>query len=132
MVNFKDDRVIRSKFKDKRCMNWKLEQNPRIRTWFPITTMAIDLNLNYAPDDGYPSRTSLLQRETEDVLEAHLSNDPPTLNKTAHLQFLIRNLLQGFPARYSSQDASQPWLMFWTLQSFSVLQVGIDPDNKQK
>ncbi|KAH9976081.1 terpenoid cyclases/protein prenyltransferase alpha-alpha toroid [Russula compacta] len=31
-----------------------------------------------------------------------------------------------------SQDASQPWLMFWTLQSFSVLQVAIDPDTKQR
>jgi hypothetical protein len=44
----------------------------------------------------------------------------------------VRNLVQGFPPRYISQDASQPWLMFWTLQSLSALQVAIDPDNKQR
>ncbi|KAI0316006.1 terpenoid cyclases/Protein prenyltransferase [Amylostereum chailletii] len=86
----------------------------------------------HTPDDGYPSKTSFLQTETEDVLQSHKADDPPTLNKNAHLQFLVRNLVQGFPARYVSQDASQPWLMFWTLQSFSALQVGIDPTNKQR
>ncbi|KAF7313263.1 Protein farnesyltransferase subunit beta [Mycena kentingensis (nom. inval.)] len=54
------------------------------------------------------------------------------LDKKAHMNFLIRNLVQGFPARYTSQDASQPWLIFWTLQSFSILQVGLDPGNKQR
>ena len=55
-----------------------------------------------------------------------------TLQKTTHLRFLARNMLQGFPARYMSQDASQPWLLFWTLQSFSVLQTGLDPGNRQR
>jgi len=55
-----------------------------------------------------------------------------TLQKNMHLQFLARNMLQGFPARYMSQDASQPWLLFWTLQSFSVLQTGLDPGNRQR
>ncbi|XP_006456065.1 hypothetical protein AGABI2DRAFT_210804 [Agaricus bisporus var. bisporus H97] len=41
-------------------------------------------------------------------------------------------MMQGFPARYLSQDASQPWLLFWALQSFSALQVGLDPDNRQR
>jgi protein farnesyltransferase subunit beta len=48
------------------------------------------------------------------------------------LQFLARNLAQGFLARYTSQDADQPWLLFWTLQSFSILQVGLDPADKQR
>ncbi|KAA1469064.1 terpenoid cyclases/Protein prenyltransferase [Dentipellis sp. KUC8613] len=86
--------------------------------------------------DAFPTATSILQGETEDVLQACAASTPdranPTLNKNAHLQFLVRNLVQGFPARYVSQDASQPWLMFWTLQSFSLLQVGMDPTNKQR
>ncbi|VDB99893.1 unnamed protein product [Peniophora sp. CBMAI 1063] len=89
----------------------------------------------HTTDDDYPTKTSFQQRETEDVLQKHLPTDSsatPTLNKNSHLQFLVRNFVQGFPARYSSQDASQPWLMFWTLQSFSALQVGIDPVNKQR
>lgn len=89
------------------------------------------------PTDGFPTPTARAQTETEEVLAQHLpaGNDErtkPMLNKTAHMQFLIRNLVQGFPERYISQDASQPWLMFWTIQAFSVLQVGLDPKNKQR
>ena len=89
------------------------------------------------PIDGFPTSTSRTQAETEAVLLEHIP-DPssphakPTLQKNAHMQFLVRNLVQGFPTRYTSQDASQPWLLFWTLQAFSVLQVALDPGNKQK
>lgn len=84
--------------------------------------------------DGHFTETSSLQRATEDTLIEFIPqpNTLPTLQKNAHLQFLIRNLLQGFPPKYTSQDASQPWLMFWTIQAFSVLQVALDPANKQK
>ncbi|KAH9956376.1 terpenoid cyclases/Protein prenyltransferase [Lactifluus volemus] len=86
--------------------------------------------------DAYPTKTSDLQAETEDILQDHVplddTPDSHILHKNDHLKFLIRNLSQGFPARYVSQDASQPWLMFWTLQSFSSLQIGIDPDTKQR
>jgi protein farnesyltransferase subunit beta len=85
----------------------------------------------HTPNDDYPTKTSALQRETEDVLRAHATG-APALDRPSHLQFLVRNLVQGFPGRYISQDASQPWLMFWTLQSFSTLQVAIDPGNKQR
>ncbi|KAK7018634.1 protein farnesyltransferase subunit beta [Favolaschia claudopus] len=89
-----------------------------------------------SPIDAFPTPTSSLQTETEKILLEHLpdpaSTSTPTLNKNAHMQYLIRNLTQGFPTRYSSQDASQPWLMFWTLQAFSVLQVGLDPGTRKK
>ncbi|KAL1743660.1 terpenoid cyclases/protein prenyltransferase alpha-alpha toroid [Schizophyllum fasciatum] len=83
------------------------------------------------PTDGFPTQTSQTQRETEEILSKHASGQA-TLNKNAHIQFLVRNLVQGFPARYMSQDASQPWLLFWTFQAFSVLQVGLDPGNRQR
>ncbi|EIN06481.1 terpenoid cyclases/Protein prenyltransferase [Punctularia strigosozonata HHB-11173 SS5] len=88
-----------------------------------------------SPDDSFPTETSKLQAETEDILIKHLptgSSSPPVLQRNSHLQFLVRNLVQGFPAPYTSQDASQPWLMYWTLQGFSTLQVALDPANKQK
>ncbi|CAK5263324.1 unnamed protein product [Mycena citricolor] len=87
------------------------------------------------PIDGFPTHTSSTQSDTENILLSHLPSDlkaTPTLDKNAHMQFLVRNLVQGFPSRYISQDASQPWLLYWSLQSFSVLQVGLDPGNKQR
>ncbi len=89
------------------------------------------------PFDAYPTETSNLQADTEDILQSHVPPDGSSskgcvLNKKAHLEFLVRNLVQGFPPRYISQDASQPWLMFWTLQSLSALQVAVDPNNKQR
>jgi len=92
--------------------------------------------LRPSPTDGYTTITSLFQAETETVLQEYIPDasftPKPLLEKRPHMQFLIRNLVQGFPTRYTSQDASQPWLLFWTLQSFSILQVGLDPGNKQR
>ena len=85
--------------------------------------------------DSYPTETSRLQASCEDTLAEHIprtADSAPSLQKNAHLQFLVRNLLQGFPARYISQDASQPWLLFWSIHGFSLLQVALDPDNKQR
>ncbi|KAF9464137.1 terpenoid cyclases/protein prenyltransferase alpha-alpha toroid [Collybia nuda] len=89
------------------------------------------------PTDGFVTPTSTTQAETETVLLNHIPDKSrpetlPVLQKNAHMQYLVRNLVQGFPARYVSQDASQPWLLFWTLQGFSILQVGLDPGNKQR
>lgn len=90
----------------------------------------------FSSDDCYPSATSDLQAHTEHVLSERRAkprtDKEPSLDKNNHIQFLARNLLQGFPSRYTSQDASQPWLSFWTLHSLSILQVSLDPGNKQK
>ncbi|KAF6751941.1 terpenoid cyclases/protein prenyltransferase alpha-alpha toroid [Ephemerocybe angulata] len=86
------------------------------------------------PFDNYRTATTVVQHETEEVLHRHIPKDgkPPALNKSAHMQFLVKHLVQGFPSRYTSQDASQPWLLFWILQAFSCLGVVLDPGNKQK
>ena len=92
------------------------------------------------PIDSFPTETSKTQAETEAVLLTHAPDrtDPskpspaPKLDKNAHVQFLARNMLQGFPARYMGQDASQPWLMYFTIHGFALLQVGLDPGNKQR
>ncbi|KAK7682154.1 hypothetical protein QCA50_014741 [Cerrena zonata] len=95
-------------------------------------------NLRPTPTDGFPSPTSDLQIQTENILKARHPSIPSdsgtsgVLQRNSHLQFLLRNLIQGFPARYTSQDASQPWLIFWTLQGFSVLGVSLDERNKKR
>lgn len=91
------------------------------------------------PTDAFPTSTSIAQAQTEvDLLQCLPDPDnqdnvhAPILTRNPHMQFLIRNLIQGFPARYTSQDASQPWLLFWTVQAFCLLQVELDPGNKQR
>lgn len=85
--------------------------------------------------DSYPTETSKEQSVTETILAQHRPgpNQPkPSLNRNHHLQYLVRNLIQGFPGRFVSQDASQPWLVFWAVQSFYFLGAALDPDNKQR
>lgn len=96
-------------------------------------------DLQATPVDGYPTATSNLQISVENALQAHWQNlvasNPhhiPILQKNSHIQFLARNLVQGFPARYTSQDASQAWLIFWSLQSFCLLGVALDEPMKQR
>lgn len=103
----------------------------------------VERDFRPTPTDGYSTYTSRLQASTEKDLKSRLdsiladeqsqdANSGPLLHKDLHLQFLLRNLRQGFPARYGSQDASQPWLIFWTLQAFSVMGVGLDGETKQR
>ncbi|KAL4259370.1 protein prenyltransferase subunit beta family protein [Pleurotus pulmonarius] len=66
------------------------------------------------PDDSFPSPTSLVQAETDATLLKHIPDQPlAKLDRNAHVQFLARNFVQGFP-------------------SFSLLQVGLDPGNNQR
>lgn len=87
--------------------------------------------------DSYPTLTSEEQAQVEYIISQHRptgqkSEIKPTLQKNTHLQYLVRNFSQGFPARFVSQDASQPWLAFWTVQGFYVMGAALDPVNKQK
>ncbi|KAF8591586.1 terpenoid cyclases/Protein prenyltransferase [Ramaria rubella] len=90
-------------------------------------------------DDGHPTLTSYEQHDTEAALYRllqHSSIATPAaalpLTRNAHLNFLARALFQGFPKPYTSQDASQPWFIFWLLQAFAVLGAGLDAGNKQR
>lgn len=109
-----------------------------IANHFFLTAKMSHLESRYRwPDDGYGTPTSYQQSATEDSLIATLPSDPSSplllsLFKTEHLKFIARNLTQGFPAKYMAYDASQPWLVFWTVQSLSVLGVALDSANKQK
>ncbi|KAF8508603.1 hypothetical protein JB92DRAFT_579589 [Gautieria morchelliformis] len=87
--------------------------------------------LRHTPDDGFPTPTSRVQRETEEII-SESSSATFTLNRKGYLSFIARALLQGFPKHYAYQDASQAWFMFWSLHGFSLLGAGLDPDNKQR
>ncbi|KAI0824323.1 terpenoid cyclases/Protein prenyltransferase [Trametes gibbosa] len=89
-----------------------------------------------SPTDGYGTPTSALQTTTENVISSHILPEGtgllPELQKRIHFEFLLRNLRQGFPERYVSQDASQPWLIYWTLHGFSILGAGLDDLTKKR
>ena len=84
------------------------------------------------PTDGFPTLTSEAQLETEETISALWMEAIPQLQRNGHVSFLGRALLQGLPARYQAQEASKAWIMFWILQSFSLLGVGLDPASKQR
>jgi len=90
----------------------------------------------HSPNDSYQTPTSILQESTERILASYVRINAPEadyeLKRDTHIQFIARAMFQGFPSKYTSQDASQPWLIFWILESFSTLQVGLDPGNKQR
>ncbi|KAF5380647.1 hypothetical protein D9757_007024 [Collybiopsis confluens] len=88
-------------------------------------------------DDNYPTATSISQKSTVALLIKPTPSDSSKISRgildiNSHLGFLGRNLLQGLPVRYTSQDASQPWLLFWSLQSLSLLKVELDDGNKRR
>lgn len=84
--------------------------------------------------DGLPSLTSKVQAETETLLQKTLAETPKPfqLHRMRHFNWLKVLLFQGLPAGYKSQDASQPWLLFWCLQSFQLLGAGLDAQTKQR
>ncbi|KAG9047179.1 CAAX farnesyltransferase (FTase) subunit beta [Tulasnella sp. UAMH 9824] len=89
------------------------------------------------PTDGCATETSKSQAETEKSISQLFetifeTQKPITLARNNHLNWLIRFLVQGFPQRYISQDASQPWLLYFLLQSFQTLGIAFDPDTKKK
>ena len=85
------------------------------------------------PTDGYQTPTSKLQLATEAAIKSHLGGTAQAeLQRRSHFDFLLRNLRQGFPERYISQDASQPWLIYWTLHGFSILGAGLDDQTKKR
>ncbi|CDO76229.1 hypothetical protein BN946_scf184644.g3 [Trametes cinnabarina] len=72
---------------------------------------------------------------TENIIKSHIppgGTSQAELQKRYHFEFLLRNLRQGFPERYISQDASQPWLIYWTLHGFSILGAGLDDLTKKR
>ena len=49
------------------------------------------------------------------------------LNRCLHLKYLQKGFLHGFPSTFVSLDASRPWLVYWALHSFDLLD-GLQPE----
>ncbi|KAI0324706.1 terpenoid cyclases/Protein prenyltransferase [Cubamyces sp. BRFM 1775] len=97
--------------------------------------MSAAITYSYTPTDGFHTQTSTLQEATEKLIRSHIPSGGTSqveLQKRYHFEFLLRNLRQGFPERYTSQDASQPWLIYWTLHGFSLLGAGLDDLTKKR
>ncbi|KAG8701066.1 CAAX farnesyltransferase (FTase) subunit beta [Ceratobasidium sp. 395] len=88
------------------------------------------------PTDGIETATSLSQFDTETAISDLLLvlKDPSNvqLNRSVHARWAYTALMQGLPGRYTSQDASQPWLLYWALQSLTCLGVQLDASTKQR
>ncbi|EJU01281.1 terpenoid cyclases/Protein prenyltransferase [Dacryopinax primogenitus] len=83
------------------------------------------------PTDALSTPTSQDQSSTESLIIPLLSK-PDTLHRREHMMWLLRLLFRGFPDSYSSQDASQPWLIYWVLQSLIQLGGVMDPESAKK
>ncbi|ELU41244.1 farnesyltransferase subunit beta [Rhizoctonia solani AG-1 IA] len=79
------------------------------------------------PTDGRDTLTSLAQLSVELT-----SGTSVKLDRPAHARWAYTSLIQGLPGRYTSQDASQPWLIYWALQTLTCLGVQLDPATKQR
>ena len=88
---------------------------------------------NHGPD-GYPTVTSNLQDRTVELIQTSLRDAPKPLQlqRMKHFNWLKSLLFQGLPRAYKSQDASQPWLMYWISQSFHLMGAAFDPATKQR
>ncbi|KAG9100007.1 CAAX farnesyltransferase (FTase) subunit beta [Ceratobasidium sp. UAMH 11750] len=88
------------------------------------------------PTDGVETATSLTQFDTETAISDLLLvlKDPSDvkLDRNMHARWAYSSIMQGLPGRYTSQDASQPWLLFWALQSLTCLGVQLDDATKQR
>ncbi|KAG8832949.1 CAAX farnesyltransferase (FTase) subunit beta [Serendipita sp. 399] len=84
--------------------------------------------------DGFATPTSELQAKTEkDLRDAWKAAPKPLiLQRMRHFQWLKLLLFQGLPAKYKAQDASQPWILFWIIQSFQIMGVQLDQATKQR
>ena len=104
---------------------------PEIREM--IKTHVVPRPSSKAPD-GFATPTSITQQDVEQQIQkAYASSTQPlTLHRMRHFNWLKVLLYQGLPAAYKSQDASQPWILFWIVQSFQLMGAGLDPGTKQR
>jgi len=85
-------------------------------------------------DDGLPTTTSKQQGEIEAKIAEVYGRlrdsdigESVYLLRRKHLAYL-RQGIRHLPAAFSSLDASQPWLCYWSLHSISLLGGNIPPD----
>lgn len=80
-------------------------------------------------DEGVITKTSMQQDETMQLLFKFIGNKPidwKKFKRASHLQYLLEGL-ESLPEGYTGLVASQPWLIFWILQSLAMLGYAFSP-----
>lgn len=84
-------------------------------------------------DDNYPTDTSELQAEIEDLIMNTLDQEKNSkLKRIKHERFLLNPLQEGLNRWFVALDASKPWIIYWILHSLDLLESEISLDVKQR
>eukprot|EP00727_Mastigamoeba_balamuthi_P009844 m51a1_g5482 hypothetical protein (395) ;mRNA; f:311850-313386 len=81
-------------------------------------------------DEGLQTRSSVDQQSTELVVSrcfAACADEAPDLWVGDHSQYLFASI-EGLSAGYCTLDASQPWLLYWSLNAVDLLGLPITPE----
>ncbi|KAI5481771.1 protein farnesyltransferase subunit beta [Pseudohyphozyma bogoriensis] len=88
------------------------------------------------PTDGLSNETLTSQAETEHTISTLLASQsplvPPTLDKNAHINYLMGMLLRPLAPGYTALDASRPWLIYWSLHSIALIGGELDPAGRMR
>ena len=89
-------------------------------------------------EEGLPMPTLVITTSTEALektaraCEYGLTHPTPPLERASHVAFLTRlGLMDLLPSRFSSLDASRPWIMYWTLCALKTLGEDITPHRQR-
>jgi hypothetical protein len=91
-------------------------------------------------DDGYPTATFHIQEETETLCRQYFEQEyteyqkvhSSKLYKTQHEEYLEKVIEQGLSKWFVSLDASKPWLVYWILHSFDLLNRKLKKEDIQR
>lgn len=91
----------------------------------------IPTSLNHLP--GFDETSDDEEEEEKELVREPGSRSIETaiLDRSAHMKYLIPSLTRLGP-QLVSLDASRPWLMYWTLNSFSILNLGLNSTDRQR
>lgn len=90
-------------------------------------------------DDGQPTLTHTEEAEVEEDIYEVLApftavsvdaTPPIRLRRRAHVAFLSKLIFKPLPAEWVAFDATRPWLLYWSLHAFTLLNHPIDDVHK--
>lgn len=89
------------------------------------------------PSDGVSSPTLDSQLETERLISTKLTEHMgtfavPTLDKGLHLSYLTGLIRAPLSMYFTALDASRPWLVYWVLHSYALLECELDPLGRRR
>ncbi|KAG4305750.1 hypothetical protein PORY_000660 [Pneumocystis oryctolagi] len=82
-----------------------------------------DVSSSFTLPDCIQTETACNQLKTERICLDYLLSQPvePELHLTSHLNYLLKVFTKPLPKLYVALDASQPWIIYWTLCSYALL-----------